>query len=66
MTTVLNRDYFETQLGKLNGVLAFSGLGLGEDGKLRDVRAASTLTEAEAMASCSAKGSHRTTVHGDV
>lgn len=45
------RDYFESERGKLNSVLAFSGLSLGEDGKLRAVTAAQTLTEAEATAS---------------
>jgi hypothetical protein len=45
------RDYFESERGKLDGVLAFTGLSLGEDGKLCEVQTASTLTEAEAMAS---------------
>lgn len=45
-----NRDYFETECGKLNSVLAFSGLILGEDGQLPTVRTASTLLEAEATA----------------
>ena len=34
---VQNGDYFETQRGKLNTVLAFSGLSLGEDGQLRQI-----------------------------
>lgn len=45
------RDYFESERGKLDSVLAFSGLSLGEDGKLHAVTAAQTLTEAEATAS---------------
>src|SRR5438067_10745825 len=45
------KDYFETERGKLNAVLAFSGLILGEDGHLRPVKTAQTLTEAEAAAS---------------
>lgn len=45
-----NRDYLESEREKLNSVLAFSGLTLGEDGKLREVTTARTLTEAEAIA----------------
>ncbi|MGC2493906.1 MAG: hypothetical protein WA410_13785, partial [Candidatus Binatus sp.] len=34
-----NREYFETERAKLNGVLAFKGLTLGEDGKVSEVKA---------------------------
>ena len=61
-----NRDYFETERGKLNSVLAFSGLTLGEDGKLRAVQAARTLTEAEATARALRKALIERKVHADV
>jgi uncharacterized protein (TIGR02391 family) len=61
-----NRDYFESERGKLNSVLAFSGLTLGEDGKLREVTTARTLTEAEAMASALRKALVERKVHADV
>jgi hypothetical protein len=61
-----NRDYFETERGKLNSVLAFSGLTLGEDGKLRGATAARTLTEAEAMASALRKALVERKVHAVV
>lgn len=60
------RDYFETERGKLNSVLAFSGLTLGEDGKLREVALASTLTQAEAVASALRKALVERKVHADV
>ena len=61
-----HRDYFEVERGKLNGVLAFSGLSLGEDGKLRAVTTARTLTEAEAVASALRKALVERKVHADV
>ncbi len=61
-----NRDYFESERGKLNRVLAFSGLTLGEDGKLREATTARTLTEAEAMASALRKALVERKVHADV
>lgn len=61
-----HRDYFESERAKLNGVLAFSGLSLGEDGKLRPVTTARTLTEAEAMASALRKALVERKVHADV
>jgi uncharacterized protein (TIGR02391 family) len=63
---VHNRDVFEAERGKLNIVLAFSGLRLGEDGKLSEVSTASTLTEAEAMASALRKALVERKVHADV
>lgn len=59
-------DFFESERGKLNGVLAFSGLSLGEDGKLRAVTTARTITEAEAMASALRKALVERRVHADV
>jgi uncharacterized protein (TIGR02391 family) len=61
-----NRDYFESERGKLNSVQAFSGLTLGEDGKLREVTKARTLTEAEAMARALRKALVERKVHADV
>jgi uncharacterized protein (TIGR02391 family) len=61
-----SRDYFETERGKLNSVLAFSGLALGEDGQLRPIQAAKTLTEAEARASVLRKVLIERKVHADV
>jgi hypothetical protein len=61
-----NREYFESQRGKLNGVLAFSGLTLGEDGKIREVKAAQTLTESEALASALRRTLVERRVHPDV
>jgi len=50
----------------LNGVLAFSGLTLGEDGKIREVKAARTLSEAEATASALRRTLIERAVHQDV
>jgi uncharacterized protein (TIGR02391 family) len=63
---VSSRDYFESERGKLNTVLAFSGLTLGEDGKLRQGTTARTLSEAEAMASSLRKTLVERKVHADV
>ncbi len=63
---VQSRDYFETERGKLNSVLAFSGLTLGEDGKLRPVQTARTLPEAEATARALRKALVERKVHSDV
>jgi hypothetical protein len=61
-----HREIYETERGKLNTVLAFSGLKLGEDGKLREISTASTLSEAEAMASALRKALVERKVHADV
>jgi uncharacterized protein (TIGR02391 family) len=61
-----SRDYFETERVKLNAVLAFSGIALGEDGQLRPGKTAQTLTEAEAAASALRKALIERKVHGDV
>jgi len=61
-----SHDYFESQRGRLNSVLAFSSLTLAEDGKLRPVQTASTLTEAEATARALRKALVDRKVHADV
>src|SRR5579859_2879464 len=38
------KEYFETERGKLNAVLSFSGLTLGDDGGLRVANTAKTLS----------------------
>jgi len=48
---VKDRHKFELRLEELNKVLSFSGLAIGEGGKLRTTRRAETLSEAEARAS---------------
>jgi uncharacterized protein (TIGR02391 family) len=45
-----NRDYFEGQRSQLNEVLAFAGMELRDDGKIRAVTLVSTLTEARQRA----------------
>lgn len=60
------RDQFESRRNALNGVLAFSGLLLGEDGRLRRTTVASTVSEAEAAASALRKALVERKVHGDV
>jgi len=61
-----NRDYFESERAKLNGVLAFNGLNLGEDGKISQREAAQTLSQAEAMAGLLRKALVERRVHADV
>ncbi len=50
----------------MNIVLAFSGLKLGEDGKLSAISTARTLTQAEAMATALRKALVERKVHTDV
>ena len=60
-------EVFETRRTRLNHVLAFSALTLGDDGKLRRrVEAAQTLPEAAAVASKLRKALRDRHVHGDV
>jgi uncharacterized protein (TIGR02391 family) len=61
-----NRDHFEGKRSELNAVLAFSGLSLGDDGQLRQVTAARTLSEAEARAGVLRKALVERKVHADV
>ncbi len=58
--------YFEMKRAELNTVLAFSGAMLGEDGKLRPVRAATTISEAEERAGTLRTALERRSVHADV
>jgi uncharacterized protein (TIGR02391 family) len=58
--------YYETKRHELNQVLAFCGLTLGEDGKLRRHQAARTLTEAEERAGRLRGELQRRGVHADV
>jgi uncharacterized protein (TIGR02391 family) len=60
------REYFEFLRGQLNAVLAFSGLALTEEGQIRNVEIARTLTEAEARASGLRKALTERRVHPDV
>jgi len=47
---IQEREKFEFRLGELNKVLSFSGLAIGEDGKLRTSKKVETLSEAEQRA----------------
>jgi uncharacterized protein (TIGR02391 family) len=58
--------WFEDTRTKLNTVLAFSGLSLGENGKMRVVSAATTLSEAELRADKLRHLLKERTVHPDV
>ncbi|MEE8471500.1 MAG: TIGR02391 family protein [Dehalococcoidia bacterium] len=60
------QEYYESQRGQLNTVLAFAGLSLGEDGTLRLVEAARTLSEAELRAGRLRKQLLERKVHLDV
>lgn len=61
-----NSVHFEAKRNELNEVLAFSGLFMGEDGKLRRQTPARTLTEAEERAGRLRASLLRRGVHGDV
>lgn len=61
-----NSGYYETKRQALNEVLAFSGLTLGEDGKLRRQQASRTLMEAETRAGRLWGELQRRGVHEDV
>lgn len=59
-------DYFDRERDKLNEVLAFAGLELGDDGKLQIRQAAKTLPEAEQRAGRLRTELQRRSVHSDV
>lgn len=59
-------EHFENVRHSLNQALAFNGLQLGEDGKLKPVAQAKTLTEAEERASRLRSELQRRQVHPDV
>ena len=61
-----NTELFEQQRIELNKALAFAGLHLGDDGRLRSVATARTLTEAEERASRLRAELIRRSVHPDV
>lgn len=61
-----NSAGFEALRGRLNEVLLFSGLSIGEDGKVRRVTAATTLPEAQVKAGRLLAALQRRGVHQDV
>lgn len=60
------KEYYESQCSRLNEVLAFLGLSVGEDGKLSKIKAAQTLNEAEERAGRLRKNLSERKVHSDV
>lgn len=60
------RAEFDDRRAELNPILAFCGLTLGEDGKLRSVTAATTLSEAEERAGRLRAELQRRRVHPEV
>jgi uncharacterized protein (TIGR02391 family) len=63
---VNNHDWFNDLRGQLNRALAFSGYQLGEDGKLKEVTQAQTLSEADERAGRLRAELTRRRVHHDV
>src|SRR5262245_55294580 len=63
---VEGREIFETRRSALNRALAFCGMTLGEDGKMRHVPVASTLSEAEERTSKLRRELINRQVHSDV
>lgn len=59
-------ELFESRQSQLNQVLSFCGLSLGEDGKLREVQASHTLSEAQGRANRLYKELSNRNVHPDV
>lgn len=59
-------EWHETKRGELNRVLAFCGLTLGEDGRCRETKAASTLDESEQKADRLKRVLRERGVHPDV
>jgi uncharacterized protein (TIGR02391 family) len=60
------RELFENRRSQLNQVLSFCGLSLGEDGRLRQVTASRTLTEAQERATKLHRDLLARNVHPDV
>jgi len=60
------QEYFESQRSALNEVLAFAGMTLGEDGKIRSSSKVSTLSEAVVRATKLKKNLQARQVHPDV
>lgn len=61
-----NATGLESTRGQVNEILAFSGLGVGEDGKLRSVQVAKTLTEAQRRVGRLRAELEKRGVHADV
>ena len=61
-----NSAWYDSMRTDLNEALSFAGLTLGEDGQLRAVAAATTLSEAEQRASRLHAELRRRNVHADV
>jgi uncharacterized protein (TIGR02391 family) len=61
-----NAAFFEDKRAELNTVLAFCGYAVGQDGRLREVQRATTLTEAQERASRLRGELIRRNVHPDV
>lgn len=61
-----SRDHFESKRSELNAALAFSGLLLEEDGRMRRVPVARTISEAEARANGLRRALVERKVHQDV
>jgi uncharacterized protein (TIGR02391 family) len=60
------RAEYDDRRARLNQVLAFAGLSLGEDGKIQRATAARTVSEAEERAGRLRSELQRRRVHGDV
>ncbi len=63
---ISERELFESRRSQLNQVLSFCGLSLGEDGKLREITASRTLSEAQKRASRLHRELLNRNVHPDV
>lgn len=63
---IRERELFESRRSQLNQVLSFCGLSLGEDGKLREITASRTLSEAQERASRLHRELLNRNVHPDI
>jgi uncharacterized protein (TIGR02391 family) len=61
-----NPAYYDQFRGEVNEVLAFSGFAVGDDGKLRQITQAATLSEAQERAGTLRTSLLRRNVHSDV
>ncbi|HAU1193390.1 TPA: TIGR02391 family protein [Legionella pneumophila] len=61
-----SHDYFEQKQDELNKVLAFAGMELGDDGKIRGKEVAKTLSEAEIRSKRLKNELQRRNVHPDI
>ncbi len=61
-----NAEYYERKRAELNRVLAFSGLTMGEDGRIAKVKAARTISEAQERADQLRSALETRGVHQDV